>query len=72
MKTIDEIAAKYLGKRLTDSNGLEFIRYKFSNTMSSHYAAKEIRKKHARHVSVSGNVIFVWNEDHTLDMEEIE
>ena len=72
MKTIDKIAAKYFGKRLTDGNGLEFVRYKFSNSMSSYYAAREIRKKCARHVSVSDNIIFVWNEDHTLDMEEIE
>jgi len=72
MKTIDETAAKYLGKRLTDSDGLEFIRFKFSNPMSAYYAVREIRRKHKRHVSVSGNIIFVWNEYHTLDMEELE
>ena len=72
MKTIDETAAKYLGKRLTDSAGLEFIRFKFSNPMSTYYAAREIRRKHRRHVSVSGNIIFVWNKYHTLDMEELE
>jgi len=36
------------------------------------YAAREIRRKRGRHISVSGNVIFVWNEHHTLDMEELE
>tara|TARA_A200000159_G_scaffold15452_1_gene12784 strand:- start:459 stop:677 length:219 start_codon:yes stop_codon:yes gene_type:complete len=72
MKTIDEIAAKYLGKRLTDSCGLEFIRFKFSNPMSACYASREIRRKHRRHITVSGNVMFVWNEHHTLDMEEID
>lgn len=72
MKTIDETAAKYLGKRLADSDDLEFIRFKFSNPMSAHYAAREIRIKYKRHVSVGSNVIFVWNEHHTLDMDELE
>ena len=72
MKTIDETAAKYLGKRLADGGHLEFIRFKFSNTMSAYYAAREIRRKHRRHVSLGGKVIFVWNEHHTLDMDELE
>ena len=72
MKAIDEIVSKYLGIRLADYDIFEFVRYRFSNSTSSHCAAKEIRKKCARHVSVSDNVIFVWNEYHTLDMEEIE
>ena len=72
MKVIDEIVSKHLGIRLADYDVFEFVRYRFSNSTSSHNAAKEIRKKCARHVSVSDNVIFVWNEYHTLDMEEIE
>tara|TARA_B100000963_G_scaffold355849_1_gene374896 strand:+ start:229 stop:447 length:219 start_codon:yes stop_codon:yes gene_type:complete len=72
MKVIDEIVSKYLGIRLTDCDDFEFVRYRFSNSTTSRYAAKEIRKKCVRHVSISDNVIFVWNEYHTLDMEEID
>tara|TARA_B100001059_G_C17664264_1_gene491077 strand:- start:154 stop:405 length:252 start_codon:yes stop_codon:yes gene_type:complete len=72
MKNVKCVVKKYLGISLVSSEGLEFIRYRFNNSNLAYYAAKEIRKKCDRHVSVSDNVIFVWNKYHTLDMEELD